>query len=410
MPAPVSSPIADCFAKVGPLDLDEVPDLRRYLAWVPDPRRRCGRWYSLSSLLAVCAAAVCAGAVTIEAVAEWAADAPGEVLALLGVRRHPLGRRRTPSRRCLTAVLARIDADALDRAVCAWLTARSASEVSEPGDALRAVAMDGKTLRGSKNAEGQRVHLLSAVDHDQAITLAQRNVGAKTNETGEFKGLLTWIDLEGAVVTFDALHTVKAQAAWLVGQKRAHYVAIVKRNQKHLYRQLKALPWTAVPTGAKDAGTGHGHSESRSVKVCGIDPAAGGLPFPGAVSAIKLHRRRQVKGRTNSPARPCTRSPPWRPTKRPPAISRDSFADIGGSRIGRTWSATPRSPKTPPDSGPGTRPAPWRASETSPSAPFAWPESPTSPRPPGITPATTPDPCHSSASRHDRHQRLSPTP
>jgi hypothetical protein len=86
-------------AKLGPIDLEEVPDLRRYLSWVPDSRGRCGRWYSLSSLLALCAAAVVAGSVTVEAVCEWAADAPSEVLAALGVRRHPPGRRRSPSRR-----------------------------------------------------------------------------------------------------------------------------------------------------------------------------------------------------------------------------------------------------------------------------------------------------------------------
>jgi hypothetical protein len=68
VPAPVSSPIANSFAKLGSLDLAEVPDLRRYLSWVPDPRGRCGRWYSLTSLLAPCAAEVVAGSVTVEAV------------------------------------------------------------------------------------------------------------------------------------------------------------------------------------------------------------------------------------------------------------------------------------------------------------------------------------------------------
>ncbi|GAB3661168.1 hypothetical protein GCM10028833_41140 [Glycomyces tarimensis] len=50
-----------------------------------------------------------AGSVTVEAICEWAADAPAEVLAALGIRRHPLGCRRSPSRRCLTSLLARID-------------------------------------------------------------------------------------------------------------------------------------------------------------------------------------------------------------------------------------------------------------------------------------------------------------
>ncbi|MCC3762653.1 hypothetical protein K3N28_06160 [Glycomyces sp. TRM65418] len=48
--------------------------------------------------------------------------------------------------------------------------------------------------------------------------------------------------LQDTVVTFDALHTVMAQASWLVETKRADYIAIVKANQKHLYRPLHSLP------------------------------------------------------------------------------------------------------------------------------------------------------------------------
>jgi predicted transposase YbfD/YdcC len=105
---------------------------------------------------------------------------------------------------------------------------------------------------------------------------------------------LAWLDLAGVVATFDALHTVKAQAKWLVEVKNAHYVAIVKRGQKNLYRQLKSLPWSEMPTGDRAGGRSHGRQESRSIS--GIDATAGGLPFPGAVTAIKLHRRRKPKG------------------------------------------------------------------------------------------------------------------
>ena len=123
---------------------------------------------------------------------------------------------------------------------------------------------------------------------------------ARAAQTGEFVPLLAWMDLAGTVVTFDAMHTVKVQAIWLVEAKGADYVAIVKANRKHLHRQLKSLPWGEVGRGAFTAGTGHGRIESRSIKACGIDAAAGGLPFPGAATAIKLHRRRRVKGRMQS--------------------------------------------------------------------------------------------------------------
>ncbi|MFJ5531276.1 transposase [Streptomyces sp. NPDC093261] len=74
-------------------------------------------------------------------------------------------------------------------------------------------------------------HLLSAVTHAPTVTLAQREVGAKTNETAAFRPLLEPLDLTGTVVTFDALHSVKDQVRWLVQEKKAHYIAVIKGNQ-----------------------------------------------------------------------------------------------------------------------------------------------------------------------------------
>jgi hypothetical protein len=74
--------------------------------------------------------------------------------------------------------------------------------------------------------------------------------------------LLAGIDLAGQAVTFDALHTVRANLDWLVTNKNAHYIAIVKKNQPLLYARLTALPWRHVPTGATSRDTGHGRTGS----------------------------------------------------------------------------------------------------------------------------------------------------
>ena len=81
-------------------------------------------------------------------------------------------------------------------------------------------------------------------------------VGVKHNETSHFTELLEPLDLAGAVVTFDALHTVRANLAWLVQDKQAHYIAIVKRNQPLLHAQVRALPWRQVPAAAAPAREG----------------------------------------------------------------------------------------------------------------------------------------------------------
>ena len=122
---------------------------------------------------------------------------------------------------------------------------------------LRAMAVDGKTSRGARRADGTRVHLLGAAEHGGRL-LDHLEVGVKHNETSHFTELLEPLDLAGAVVTFDALHTVRANLDWLVKDKKAHYIAVVKRNQPLLHAQIRALPWRQVPgrhLRPRDAGT-----------------------------------------------------------------------------------------------------------------------------------------------------------
>jgi hypothetical protein len=92
------------------------------------------------------------------------------------------------------------------------------------------VAVDGKTSRGARRADGTRVHLLGAAAHGGRL-LDHLEVAVKHNETSHFTALLAPLDLDGAVVTFDALHTVRASLDWLAGDKKAHYIAVVKKNQ-----------------------------------------------------------------------------------------------------------------------------------------------------------------------------------
>jgi DDE_Tnp_1-associated len=92
------------------------------LATISDPRQRRGRQHPLGTVLAVAVAAVLAGARSLAAIGEWAADAPGPVLAALGARRDPLtGAFRPPAEATVRRVLARVDPDALDQVIGRWL-------------------------------------------------------------------------------------------------------------------------------------------------------------------------------------------------------------------------------------------------------------------------------------------------
>jgi predicted transposase YbfD/YdcC len=155
-------------------------------------------------------------------------------------------------------------------------------------DQLRAIAVDGKTSRGARRADGTRVHLLGAAEHGGRL-LDHLEVDVKHNETSHFTELLEPLDLAGAVVTADALHTVRANLDWLVTGKKAHYIAVVKQNQPLLHARIRALPWQQVPAGSITRSTGHGRAETRTVKAAHVSR----LDFPHAVQAIKITRWRK---------------------------------------------------------------------------------------------------------------------
>lgn len=299
MPAAASSPIPAVLAKLGPLRPGQVVDLRPYFGLVPDPRSRRGRWYSLTSILLVCACAAVAGARSIDELAEWGARASVRLLAALGIRRHPLLWRRNPSSATIGRVLAALDGDALDAAVGAYLADRHHTAAPDTAP-WRVIAVDGKALKGSARLDEPRRHLLSAVTHAPVTTVAQVEVGAKTNETTHFQPLLAPLDLARAVVTFDALHSVKANVTWLVETKKAHYIAVIKTNQPTAFAQLDGLNWTAVPIQHTASNTGHGRRESRSIKTLAIADNLGGIAFPHAKLALRIHRRRRQTGKKES--------------------------------------------------------------------------------------------------------------
>ena len=301
MPALSSSPISPALEQLSDLPASDrallagqCPGLLECLARVPDPRDRRGVRHSLSSLLLAAVAAVLAGARSFTAIGEWVADAPPQVLAALGVRRDPLaGRFEPPDEATIRRVLETVDAAALDAAVGSWLDARlrAAGQGREQGRGRRrAVAVDGKAVRGTRHAssDGQAVHLLAALDQRAGAVLAQAGVDGKTNEITQFAPLLEPLDLAGCVITADAMHTQRAHAEFVVAEKEAHYILVVKKNQPGLYAQVRNLPWRNIPAGCTQHDRGHGREEHRTLQVTAV---AAGIAFPHAAQAIRLTRR-----------------------------------------------------------------------------------------------------------------------
>ncbi|WP_052711112.1 ISAs1 family transposase [Pseudofrankia sp. DC12] len=199
-----------------------------------------------------------------------------------------------PDETTLRRLLARLDRDALAAALLGDEPLPANLEKKEgPGPA---VAVDGKTSRGARRPDGTRVHLLGAATHEGGLLVGQVEVDQKSNETSAFQPLLAGLDLAGVTVTFDAMHTVRANLDWLVTEKNAHYVAVVKRNQPTLYAQLAGLPWADIPVADTCRDHGHGRDETRVLKAA----TAGFLAFPHATQAVRITRWRRPKGKKPS--------------------------------------------------------------------------------------------------------------
>jgi len=103
------------------------------------------------------------------------------------------------------------------------------------------IAIDGKTLRGSKGWDKKNpLHLLHAWSVENGVCLAQVTVDQKSNEITAFPELISKLEIKGAVITADALHTQKASIKAIV-DKKADYAFPVKENQSSLLEEIKLL-------------------------------------------------------------------------------------------------------------------------------------------------------------------------
>ena len=164
------------------------------------------------------------------------------------------------------------------------------------------IAVDGKTLRGSKTSPDGKgaLHVVSAYATEAGLVLAQRAVDGKSNEITAIPELLDRLALKGAIVTIDAMGTQKEIARRIV-DKGADYVLALKGNQTSLHEDAAlffADPVLAAGCAASDdTDAGHGRVEERSCLAAKADwlaerhPEWEGLRSVAAVTAHRIDKR-----------------------------------------------------------------------------------------------------------------------
>jgi hypothetical protein len=208
-----------------------------------------------------------------------------------------------PAEATIRRTLARLDANALAPAVGRLARhdpSHSGGHAQRRWARQRAVAIDGKTLRGARAAagDGRPVHLLAAMDHTSRAVLAHQQVGGAPEEVSGFRPAAGRpLDLHSVVVTADALHTHPGAAEFLVTGKQAHFLFVVKANQPTLLARCAALPWHRVPVLDRTRDQAHGRIQVCTLKAVTV----GHLGFPTPLRSCRSPASAPSASRTPAP-------------------------------------------------------------------------------------------------------------
>jgi predicted transposase YbfD/YdcC len=254
-------------------------------AEIPDFRRCRGKRHPLPAILALACCAMLCGYRSSSAIAQWGRNYGTCIAQALGFTHN------TPCAATLHTVFRHVDRDAVEAKLGARAAGGVVSTPVAPSAGEAAIALDGKTLRGSRKQGAPGVHLLSALSPHLGLTLAQQAVDDKTNEITQVETVLHQLVLQGRVCTMDALLTQRHVAQTIV-EKGGDYVMIVQENQPQLRADIE-LVFTLPPAGdrqetARTVDIGHGRIEQRHITTS--EALVGYSDWPGLAQVFELGR------------------------------------------------------------------------------------------------------------------------
>jgi len=254
-------------------------------AALPDFRQPRGKRHPLTAIFALACCAMLCGYRSYSAIAEWGRNYGVRIAQALGFTHAP------PCAATLHTIFRHVNRDEFEAHLGAWADSVVGSLPRAPEMPEVAIALDGKTLRGSKQQGAPGTHLLSALAHRVGVTLAQCAVDDTTNEITAVEYLLCKLVLEGRIVTMDALLTQR-HVAQTIMDKGGDYVMIVKDNQPQLRADIE-LVFTLPPAGDPQATAhmvdiGHGRSEQRNITTS--EALIGYSDWPGLAQGFELGR------------------------------------------------------------------------------------------------------------------------
>ena len=264
---------------------------------LPDPRVDRTKLHSLTDILVIILCAVISGAEGWADIAEYGRAKQEWLQTFLEL---PNG---IPTDDTFRRVFARLDSEAFARCFAKWTKAIRKKTRGQ------VVSIDGKALRHSFDtaAKTAAIQMVSAWAHDSRLVLAQQRVDAKSNEITAIPVLLELLDLQGCIVTADAMATQK-KIVQQIRAKGADYVLALRGNQGLTHEEVKHFFETRMCKGFADTKVhnhntqdyDHGRMEIRRYyQVDQIDWLLAKDDWSGLTSIGMMQTERTEKGETS---------------------------------------------------------------------------------------------------------------
>jgi predicted transposase YbfD/YdcC len=275
----------------------EVNSLYEAILSVKDKRKARGKRYKLATVLTLSVLAKLGGEDTPEGIAEWVKHRANDLQTSLGLKREQMPHAVT-YRRILGLA---IDIQEFEQVVGTFF--RKCQPSAEQ------LAIDGKTLRGTiESGQTRGVHLFAVYAVNAGVVLNQVNVLRKENEISAAPKVLAGVDIQGKVVTGDAMFTQRELSQQIVDDG-GQYLWKVKDNQPSLRADIERLfAPEKVPLGSGPLPTdfqgvttttkAHGRLETHTLTASSLLNATSDWPHLGQVFQLVRDVRHLKSGKT----------------------------------------------------------------------------------------------------------------
>jgi predicted transposase YbfD/YdcC len=269
--------------------------LHQFFSQIPDPRIHRNKKHLLLDIILLTIIAVLCGAESwdsIEMFGKSKKDFLSKILKL------PNG---IPSHDTINRVFSLIRADKFELLFVQW-----AQSLKDSGISKEVISIDGKTIRGSRDTyhEKAAIHLVNAWANSNGLVLGQVKTEEKSTEITAIPELLKILDIEGCIITIDAMGTQMKIAQAIVDQE-ADYILAVKENQGYLKENVESAFLNQKPDSVDTSvEKGHGRIETRTCEMINmLDLFDLKENWAGLKSLARISSQREIRDTVTSEVR-----------------------------------------------------------------------------------------------------------